>query len=282
LSRERLELLPGLAALWPEAERFDAILDLHGEAVRTVAERSTIRVELAGRTYYIKRHYGVGWVEIFKNLLTLKRPVLDAGNEYRAIEELSAAGVHTLSVAGFGIRGHNPARRQSFLITEELASIDSLEAVCLRWPENPPRPRDKRVLIERVAEIARRMHALGFVHQDFYICHFLLGGSGTEDAQRFVASPICLVDLHRAHRYKNIPERWLIKDLAGLYFSTLDICLTRRDVLRFLRIYFDRPLRQVFDHHRQMLGRCEVRARRLYNKARRKKILPRQLAGIER
>lgn len=33
--------------------------------------------------------------------------------------------------------------------------------------------------------------------------------------------------------------------MSSLYFSALDIGLTRRDALRFLRDYFGRPLREI-------------------------------------
>jgi heptose I phosphotransferase len=37
----------------------------------------------------------------------------------------------------------------------------------------------------------------------------------------------------------------VVKDLGGLLFSALEKDLTRKDLLRFLHIYSDRPLREV-------------------------------------
>lgn len=276
-----LDLNDDLGRLWRDADPFEIVMNLEGQAVREVAERSTIRVELGARVYYVKRHFGVGWKEIFKNLLTFKRPVVDAGNEYHAMRELEAAGLHVLRLAGFGCKGLNPATRRSFLMTEELTGVTSLEQVCLRWPEQPPHPVHKRVLIERVAEIARRMHQQGFVHQDFYICHLLLSGAVADDAERFSVAPIHLVDLHRAQRYRKIPTTALVKDLGGLYYSTFEIGLTRRDVYRFLQGYFDCPLREVMQSKRDLLRLIDRRARNLFIKARKKGILPRQLAGLD-
>jgi Lipopolysaccharide kinase (Kdo/WaaP) family len=48
--------------------------------------------------------------------------------------------------------------------------------------------------------------------------------------------------LHRAQIRSNTPTRWRIKDLAGLYFSSRDIGLSKQDELRFLRAYCNRPL----------------------------------------
>ena len=261
-----------------DRDPFQLILNLEGEAVREVAERSTIRATLGDKVYFIKRHYGVGWLEIFKNLITGKTPVLDAGNEFAAARRLQEAGLSTLPLAGFGVRGGNPARRESFLISDELNPIVSLEQYCLRWPELPPPVDVKRGLLKRIGAIARAVHGLGINHQDFYICHFLLDTKVALTADNVKVVPIYLVDLHRAGIHPKIPVRWLVKDLAGLYYSTFDIGLSRRDALRFLRVYFDLPLREVFARHAALLARCERRAQKLYAKAERKGILPRQLA----
>jgi heptose I phosphotransferase len=277
-----IELRDDIARAWAGRDPFDVALHLDGTAVREVAERSTIRAVIDGRVYYVKRHFGVGWREIFKNLVTLKRPVIDAGNEYKAILDLSAGGLHTLTVAGFGCNGLNPATRRSFLITDELTGTQTLEQVCLRWLESPPSLRTRLQLIERVGEVARRMHALGYVHQDFYLCHLLLAGSSQPMDTRAREAPIFVMDLHRAVFHSRIPFRARVKDLGGLFFSAFEIGLRRRDVLRFLQVYFDAPLRSVLTDHAGLLAACERRARSLYDKARRKRILPRQLAGIEK
>jgi hypothetical protein len=45
---------------------------------------------------------------------------------------------------------------------------------------------------------------------------------------------IPLIDLHRAQLRKKTPRRWVVKDVAGLYFSVMDIGLTQRDLFRFV------------------------------------------------
>ena len=53
--------------------------------------------------------------------------------------------------------------------------------------------------------------------------------------------------------------RWRNKDLAALYFSALDIGLTRRDKLRFLRSYFQQPLRQTLQEEGRLLAWLEFK-----------------------
>ena len=69
--------------------------------------------------------------------------------------------------------------------------------------------------------------------------------------------------LHRAQIRTATPRRWRDKDLASLYFSALDIGLTRRDCWRFLRGYFDRPLRLVLRDEAECLQQLESEARHL-------------------
>ncbi len=277
---EQLFLREDLAEIWRGKDPFELAFALSGEVVRDVAQRQTLRVGIDGRSYFIKRHGGVGWAEIFKNLLVGKAPVLGAENEYRAVLDLTEAGVATLPVAGFGVRGRNPAARRSFLVTDDLSPSYSLEEICLTWIEDPPAPGTKHALIRRVAEMAQIMHGLGINHRDFYICHFLVcsdEGLTRENAEHV---PIHLIDLHRAQIRSRVPWRWLVRDLGGLYFSTFDIGLTRRDVLRFLRSYFDAPLREVLREHTALLSQIERRAHQHYEKARRAGNLPRQVAGL--
>src|SRR5690606_734405 len=111
--------------------------------------RRTLRFEAGGHGYFLKLHQGVGWGEIIKNLLQLRLPVIGARNEYQAIRALERLGLATLTIAGYGERGWNPARRLSFLVTDELADVVSLEDYCRPWREQPPAPALRQQLIRR-------------------------------------------------------------------------------------------------------------------------------------
>ena len=269
-----LYLRDDFAARWADGDPFAEVDALSGTVFREVAGRRTFRFEIDGRGFFAKVHHGVGWREILKNWIVLKRPVLDASNEYAAATALGSAGMDTLKVAAFGVRGANPARRSSFLVSDEICDAVSLEDYCLSWAEHPSAPAVKRTLIERVARIAATMHESGINHRDFYICHFLLQGADELDAQTAATAPLHLIDLHRAQRRKRVPRRWLVKDLGGLYYSAMDIGLTRRDVFRFLACYFGQPLREVLAQHSGLLRDIETRAHTLYAKAERLQILP--------
>ncbi len=257
-----------LRSLWAGQDPFATAEALQGQVLRALEGRRTLRTEIAGRGYYVKIHHGIGWGEIIKNLLSGRLPVLGAGNEWRALERLTALGVDTMRAVAFAERGSNPARRHSFIITEELAPTVSLEDFCRNWHDGravPPAPTFKRALIRRVAEMARRMHGGGVNHRDFYICHFLLHLPVDARAPR-----LSLIDLHRAQVREKTPRRWRDKDLAALYFSALDIGLTKRDGLRFLKTYFARPLRGILQDESALLGHLESESTRLMARYQRK------------
>ena len=246
---------------WAGRDPFEEVARLQGELFRSVEGRRTFRFEFGGRAYFAKTHAGVGWREIFKNLLTLKAPVLGAGSEYRGIRAFERIGVPTMVVAAFGERGCNPARRESFLITEEIAPAVSLEDFCLRWPVEPPAPRLKWALIDAVADIARELHAHGINHRDFYLCHFLLDTREPPAPDRLRLS---MIDLHRVRVRCPLPRRWRLKDLAALYYSAMEIGLTRRDYLRFVRRYDARGLRAALAGDVRLWRQLERRRERLH------------------
>ncbi len=262
----KLILAEPFKRLWAGRDAFAEVEQLQGEVYRELEARRTLRTEVEGRGYFVKIHRGIGWGEIFKNLLTAKLPVLGAGQEWRAIQRLQEVGVPTMTAVAYGERGRNPADQHSFIVTEELAPTVSLEDFSLDWCKQPPEPRLKRALIAEVARMTAMMHRAGVNHRDCYICHFLLHTDKPVTADDFKLS---VIDLHRAQTRPAITRRWRDKDLAALYFSALDIGLTRRDKLRFLRGYFQQPLRQILREEARLLAWLEGKANKLYDRKQR-------------
>jgi heptose I phosphotransferase len=255
----QLYLRDDLGEAW--VDPFAEVQALRGDVYRSKEGRTTLRFVRSGNGYFLKLHRGVGWGEIAKNLLQLRAPVLGAQNEWCAIEHLHRLNVDTMTLVACGKRGWNPARQLSFLVTEELTDMVSLEDFCEPWLAHPPTLAVKRRLIEQVAQVARVVHGSGMNHRDFYLCHFLmpLGWDGLAPPRLY------LIDLHRAQIRAKTPRRWLVKDLASLYFSALDIGLSQRDILRFLRCYTGMPLKQVL-RDRAFWSRVCARTRQLYRR----------------
>jgi heptose I phosphotransferase len=236
---------------------FDALMNISGVMYRNQPNRETLRIVIEDHDYFIKKHRGITLKECLKNWFSGRQPVIGAKPEWSAIQALNKLGISSTPLVGYGQRGWLPFTQQSFLLTQALKKTTSLEDLCASWVARPPLFRKKLGLIQEVARISRVMHANGWVHRDYYLCHFLQD----EDHR------LHLIDLHRCQQPKFRLQRWIIKDLAGLLFSSLDCGLTRRDALRFLKAYRQLPLREILENDKKLLTGVIDRARSLYEKS---------------
>jgi len=242
-------------------EIFQEIFSIQGELYREQKGRRTIRFQAEGQYYFAKIHEGVGWWEIIKNLMNLKFPVISARNEWRAIRQFEKSGIPTTPLVCYGRRGINPAKMKSFIVTKEIRDCVSLEEYCREWNKNPPPFYLKRELIKKVASLIKKMHESGMNHRDLYLCHFLLAPEKRRERQT-----LYLIDLHRVQIRPRVPLRWKIKDLGGLLFSAMDLGLTQRDLLRFIRYYEGRSIKECFMENKRFWDRVRNRAIAMYNK----------------
>ena len=266
-----------------EAPSFGKVMAISGEEVRKAPGRKTVRFQLHDKHYYLKTHTGVGWQEIFKNLVYFRMPVLGAMNEWHGIHHLNRLGIKTLTVAGYGTWGGSPARRRSFILTDEITDSISLEELTEEWKTNPPTTpaeiRFKRWLIQRVAEISRDIHNSGANHRDFYLCHFLLKRGYTNGVLDGAKSDLFVIDLHRMQLRRRTPSRWAVKDIAGLYFSSMDIGLTDNDRFRFMRIYRSASLKDTLMHDTLFWKRVRFRGDNLYESEKRRELKRKQIVN---
>ena len=249
----------------PTGDLFHNLQAMEGEVYRDVQGRKTLQFTLAGKSYFIKNHFGVGWREIFKNIIQLRMPILGAENEWRAISKLKSLGLSTLTFVAYGSRGWNPAKRRSFIVTEDLADTISLEEYCRDWKQNSPSFALKQKLLIKLAKISRTLHRGGVCHRDYYLCHFLMP-KACLDADSDQAFDLFIIDLHRALIKNSLGKRWIIKDLSGLFYSAMNIGLTQRDYLRFIKIYDDVSLRDALVQNDVFWRAVNARAEAMYKK----------------
>lgn len=240
---------------------FDEMMALSGDCYRNQKGRLTQRIQLGNEYYFIKQHRGVGWREIIKNLSQGRFPIISARNEWEAIEKCEKLGISVPAMVAYGERGKNPANLQSFVLMKELAPVISLEELCRTWKASKPVFAFKQELISEIARIAKLLHENGMNHRDFYICHFLLDISKAWQKGNL---KLTLIDLHRALISRKTKTRWIIKDIAGLYFSSKDCGLTKRDLYRFMQLYRGKPLRQCLKEERIFWKKVIKRGEQLY------------------
>lgn len=255
--------LDDFAPHWQEQNLFSRLSTLDGKIFRQLAGRKTFQFELDGKSYFAKLHSGIGWKEIFKNLLQFRLPVTSARNEWAAITRLQELQIDTMTIVAYGEQGWNPAARRSYIVTEALLDTVSLEDFCLDWGSQPPSVRLKHQLIAKLADISRTLHDNGICHRDYYLCHFLLHiDNGTPNTPLRLS----LIDLHRALIKSNLNRRWVVKDLAGLYYSAMHTGLTQRDLLRFVKAYHRVSLSKAVRIDQPLWNAVTIKAESMYQK----------------
>lgn len=209
---------------------FEDFMVLGGYTVRATANRKTMRVDILGRSYFVKQHEGVGWWELIKNVLSFKRPIIGAMTEVKAIQTLERIGIATTPIAAYGIQGEALATQRSFLLTEDLGDkgsgdIVSLEDIVKTWAQHPPSEGERATMLTAVAKLAKRFHAAGLCHRDFYLCHIAL----QRDQEVTADTDFYLLDLHRVLHGQSPQGTSVCKDIAGLIFSCMDYGFSPQD-----------------------------------------------------
>ncbi|MCL6504718.1 MAG: hypothetical protein K6T86_18730 [Pirellulales bacterium] len=222
---------------------FEAMMSTQaGRLLRALPDRENWRLELpdgAGgvRGAFLKKHHLRDWRWWLRARFGLQ-PVQSPGRiEARNIARLERAGIASMQLVAYGAKLHANGLLESFLLTEELAGHVQLDHFLRQrfGPLNGDRPheeeRELRLLIDEVASLARRFHAAGFNHRDFYCCHFFI-----REPQRG-RFEVRLIDLQRMERRRRLRGRWLVKDLAQLAYSAPRDRLSCRHRLAFIKAY---------------------------------------------
>jgi len=258
-------------------DNFDDIInkiyEYPSQIVRDVDNRKTFKVTINQKDYFIKHHnfqpYSKTIKEVLKNYLNLKKPVLSAINEVKAIHKLEEIGVDTMKVSGYGLNQKNLLKNNSFIITESLEPAESLENLDLILSQCSKKDKFnlKRKIIKNVAEITRKLHDNYLIHQDYYLCHFL-----------YKDNKLFLIDLHRMQKINKFSfKSKKIKELADLYYSSMTIkSISKFDILYFLKCYYqENNFKFIFKDNLKKSDRkkIEFRAIGLSQKAVRKKII---------
>jgi hypothetical protein len=242
-----------------------------GESCREAPGRSTVRLELpapAGgrRACYLKRYTAAPLLKRLRRMLSVNPPISMASGEARGIARLASIGIASMRVVAFGEafswRGWS---ERSCLVTEEVAGATQADDYC-QAHFAPPAPPEaiaaRRRLVRSIAGLARRLRQADLSHRDFYLCHILV-----RPVER--AEPVLhLIDLQRLTRHgRGIGERWVVKDLAALLFSSWPSpatgirseVFTDSDCLRFACAYFG--VRRLTAEHKRMLRHVVAKAR---------------------
>lgn len=251
------------SSLWKDKNPFDEVEKISGQVFRELETRRTLRFEVDGERFFLKLHHGIQFKEVLKSWIRFRAPVMGADREWVAIHRLAECGVDTMEGVAYGFQEEgNPLKRASFIITKDLGNtINIHDFLCAPLK---PSPSVKRLVIRRMAQMVRRMHDCGINHRDCYLAHFLLSRPFDVIYGKDENLKISIIDLHRAQVRNKVPTRWRDKDLIGLLFSARELKeVSFRDVYRFMKEYFQMPLREVLRTESALVGSAKKRIARM-------------------
>ena len=212
----------------------------NGDSVKKIEARSVIRFQLTHqnqkKAIYLKRHNleFVGFSRLFSRFFP-KWGLSQGRLEFENICDFRNSNLPTVIPVAAGEKFFRFFWAESFLITEDFSPYISLEALLedrphfFRGPEGEPK---KKILINEIAALARKMHQNGFNHRDFNATHILLHYDNGSDVPK-----IALFDLQRVERSRFFRFRWKIKSLARLNYSLPDDIFNAEDKLYIFLSY---------------------------------------------
>jgi hypothetical protein len=241
-------------------DTFDRFMTLPAHTVvRAVPGRSTVRVELAmaggpATVGYLKR-YERGGLSAGRWLFRLLRwPGSDdeAGREWRKILLLRQHGFRTAEPIALGQRRAAGVVIEGFLLQQEVpGGVPADEYLSRNLRTSAPQRRWE--LIERIGQFAGRFQRAGFIHKDLYLKHVFVVERGAD-------WDLFLIDLQRVLGPRRHRERWYLKDLGALGYSTLfHAKRPRTDLLRLYRGFSGR--RRLAEGDKAFLLRIWARVR---------------------
>ncbi|MBV6409477.1 MAG: hypothetical protein LC123_08160 [Burkholderiales bacterium] len=168
------QVLPGADPL--AAERFadlDAVFALEGEIVAKDSTTRTVRVEVDGRRYYVKRYHGLGKKPL-KRLLARPRVQL----EWENLQRFADWGIPTARLVACGLERQGGRFVRGALITAEIPGTTDLGRLARAHDPRLKSQSWRDGVSTQVADIARRLHGRRFVHGDLKWRNLLVDAAG--------------------------------------------------------------------------------------------------------
>lgn len=240
--RNLMHVTPGYQALARELGLDAETVFTHPDirAWRTLPERDNATLDTTGGDgqavrLHVKRHAATS------------AGITPAEREVAGIRLLMDHGIPTVPLVGWGWVEDG----RSFVLTEDLSGYQAGD----RWVESA---QDFERLIHPVADLAARLHDAGLHHRDLYLCHVFVKPGPSESSE----VTLRLIDAGRVQRLPGWPltRRWIVKDLAQLWYSTLSLPCTESQRGRLIEHYArQRGIRG----YRRLLGSIQRKSGRI-------------------
>jgi len=168
------QVLPGVdAAAAGCFADLDAVFALEGEIVAKDSTTRTVRVEVDGRRYYVKRYHGLGKKPLRRWFGTPRVQL-----EWENLQRFADWGIPTARLVAYGLESQGGRFVRGALITAEIPDTTDLGKLARSHDPKLQSQSWRDGVSAQVADIARRMHSRRFVHGDLKWRNLLVDAVG--------------------------------------------------------------------------------------------------------
>jgi hypothetical protein len=218
--------------------------------------RSRLKFELGdlNKTLFLKRYDNPPKFTQLKNWLTRQSKASTADYDRLPPQELKASGIDAPKTVAYGSEWGGFFEKRSFMVMENIENGVSLEEKlpeCFYDLAIDSSHKMRCEFINKLADFTRKFHDTGYRHRDYYLCHIFLVNE----------KDFCLTDMHRSFKPGFLSERYRLKDITQLHYSSPGDIISQADRLRFYLRYSgkDRP----DDCDRKFLRKVKAKAWRV-------------------
>jgi tRNA A-37 threonylcarbamoyl transferase component Bud32 len=223
---------PSAAACFAD---LDTVFALDGDIVAADSMTRTLRIDVAGRRYYVKRYAGLGKKPLRRWLATPRVQL-----EWENLQHFADWGIPTAQVVACGLESRAGRFLRGALITAEIPGTTDLGHIARTGDPRLKSRRWQDGILSQVAEIARLLHDKRFVHGDLKWRNLLV-----DDHDK-----VYLIDCPSgSFWWPPFLEYRIVKDLACLD-KLAKLHLSRTQRLRFYLRYAQQKKLDDADKHR--------------------------------
>jgi tRNA A-37 threonylcarbamoyl transferase component Bud32 len=201
------------------------------QTIKNGPNRAVYRIQLPGSAAYVKHYKVPTWREILRQWFRRGK----GRNEARRALQLARLGITTITPIALGEQRRFGFLFENYLVSPEIPGTTPLDLVVEQLLPNLPEPRRSRLrhaLAREVGRLTARLHAAGFLHQDFHPGNLLVRLDHNDQIR------LAMIDTDALRHRRRLTRRHAQANLALLnhYFWSRS---SRTDRLRFLSAYLD-------------------------------------------
>jgi len=212
---------------------FNAGKNLHKDNLAEYRSRLQFETGQPPKTIFLKRYDRPPILTQIRNWLACRSRKSLGYLDFDSAEKLSAMGINTPKTIAYGQQRGIFFEKRSFIATEKIPNAESLERKLPHYFNAPPAPENlklRRNFIAQLGIFVGKFHKTDYRHRDLYLSHIFYNNKGQ----------FYLIDLSRAFKPILLAERYRIKDIAQLNYSSPRRYFSKTDRLRFYKAMTDR------------------------------------------